>query len=194
MRRTKLSAIITCAMMAVWFPLAAAVAAPAASATPASHHDPHISGKSCAFWTANLNYSYMEHETDTGLDWWARGSARSGNPVVLDPVSRSSLLDCFHVEAFGHNKLQWKLAHSALCLAIAGASKSEGARVILHVCTDQSNEMFYEYPVDGGGIEFQSASSWLCITPSAGDSDGSILVQEPCGGREDIVQGFYIVT
>jgi hypothetical protein len=185
-------------MMAIFFPISAAahaaVSAPAASSTPASHHDARISGKSCEFWTANLHSSYIEHETDRGLDWWARGGAKSGNPVVLDPVSNSSLLDCFHVEAYGHNMLQWQLAHSALCLDIAGASKSEGARVILHVCTNQISEMFYLYPIDGQGIQFQSARSGLCITPSAGDSDGSILVQEPCGGRQNIVQGFYIVT
>ncbi len=142
-----------------------------------------VNYNSCEFRIPNFGERYYEADKSRGLDWWPRDNANSGSPLVLQPVSSGSSLDCFHVEGgFGGSKLEFQLNHSSLCLNIAGNSHAVGAWVILWPCISASNEMFKlnAAGTNDGAESISSASSGLCIDMGNGYHAGSILEQKIC--------------
>lgn len=191
LHRAKLTALIACVLTAFTIPLATT----AQAATIVSQRPVASSSAGCSYYTADLGYAYYEADKDRSLDWWARNSATSGNPVILEPVSGSSSLDCFHEQGnfSGHpNTIAFQLANSDLCLNIAGNSYSVGAWVILYACVYTTNELFYVGTAGTGdtGLMYESASSGLCIDLDNGYNRGSILEQKTCKFG-DIYQAWY---
>jgi hypothetical protein len=182
-KRVKRTALIACAVMGVSILSATAwvtTSATAASANAGSPYRAAVKGLSCTFYTAIFGDQYVEPVSASVLDWTVK-SRTQGTAVRLGYVSPNSLLNCFHPEGniIPGGGDEFELANSSLCLNIAGASRSDGARAILYVCNIQKNEVFFAYPAEGG-VELQNRNSGLCLDLTAGDSTGSIVDQEPC--------------
>jgi ricin-type beta-trefoil lectin protein len=186
-------ALAACALMVLSVPLAGSAQAVTASGQAKS---PPSDVTDCAYDTSLLQYSYYEADGDKGLDWWARNSATSGHPVILEPVSGSSDLDCFKQFAYGNSAFEFELGITDLCLNIAGDSHAAGAWVILYPCTGSSNELFIPNP-SGLGDDSESLGSQstpgMCIDLDNGYNRGSILEQKPCK-YGDVYQAWYPVS
>jgi hypothetical protein len=194
LHRIKLITFITCGMMAV--SISAGTTAHAAISAATASQRPAATAVGCDYWTADLGYRYYEADKDRSLDWTARSGATSGSAVVFEPVSGSSLTDCFKAQGgFAGGAIAFQLASSDLCLNIAGNSHSVGAWAILYPCTYPSNELFYVAPsgTDDGSTQIESASSGLCLDLSNGYNRGSILEQKACKDA-DIYQSWFITS
>jgi hypothetical protein len=195
LRKIRFIALSACTLMAVSVPVATAAQA-ATSSTAASHRTTVAEAQGCSFDTANLHDVYVEAAGDKNLDWTARNSATQGNPVILEPVSGSSDLDCFQPQGNipGHpGALEFQLANSDLCLNVKGDSHSVGAYIILWPCVSSANEAFYvsESGVnDSEQIQAYSSNSLLCIDLDNGYQRGSIL-ELKAEVDHDIYQSWY---
>jgi hypothetical protein len=181
--RVKAAALVACALMAASIPLAAT--AQAATSGTATSQRPATSGYGCWYDTALLHYHYFEADGNKSLDWTASNNGASNSPLILEPVSSSSALDCFKGEGGtgGNGRIEFQLANSDLCLNIAGDSHSIGAWVILYPCNDALNEQFtiFNAGVNDMAIRIKSSSSGLCIDLTNGSlSQGTILNQNNC--------------
>ena len=188
MHRVKPTALIAVALMAVSIPLATTAQA-ATSGTAASQH-----AWGCAIDNALLETHYYEADQNRSVDWTASNNGASNSPLILEPVSGSSSLDCFKPEGgFGGCRFELQLVASDLCLNIAGDSHSVGAWVILWPCNSASNELFSTVNAQVGDQAFQikSSSSGLCIDVTNGSlSPGTILNQNNCK-YADIKQAWF---
>jgi hypothetical protein len=194
LRRIKPMIFIACGMMAT--SISVATTAHAATFTPTTSQRSAATAVGCNYWTADLGYRYYEADKDTSIDWTARSGATSGSAVVLEPVSGSSLVDCFKVQGgFAGGHVAFILASSDLCLNIAGNSHKVGAWAILYPCTYPSNELFNVISANtgDGGVQIQSASSLLCLDLSNGYNRGSILEQKDCS-YGDIYQSWHVTS
>jgi Ricin-type beta-trefoil lectin domain-like len=182
MHRVKLTVLIAVALMAVSIPLATTTQA-ATSGTTVSQQ-PDTSSYGCWYDTGLLHYHYFEADGNKSLDWTASNNGASNSPLILEPVSSSSALDCFKPEGgTGDGRIEFQLANSDLCLNIAGDSHSIGAWVVLWPCNDAYNEQFtiFNAGLNDMAIRIKSYSSGLCMDLTNGSlNQGTILNQNNC--------------
>ncbi len=183
--RIRSAALITCAVVAAFIPMA--TSAQAASSATTSQRPAAVTG--CALGVGYLNFGYYGPTADKRLAWSSQSSG--SGPVMLGNVSTSSSLDCFKQLGYGNNQWAFKQYSSGYCLNVAGNSHAAGAWIILWPCVSSANELFHEQYVNNE-LQLWSVSSGLCIDLRSGLNVYSILEQKPCRSFGDIYQTWYV--
>jgi Ricin-type beta-trefoil lectin domain len=192
LNRISTAALIACAIMGASISLAST--AQAATSSAAASYRPAVSNAAptCAYSSANLHFYYWGPASDPSLVW-SSTSSTSNNPVLLGNKKPSSPLDCFKGLGYGHSQFAFQQNNSALCLNVAGNSKSSGAWIILYPCVSTANELFTVNTYNGE-TQLQSVSSGLCIDLGNGYNVLSHLEQKTCQSRSDKYQEWNYAT